>query len=373
MNIKGTHFLAALVLTVCTAALPASEVFGVQKVSKVVAADRVQVLMNHLPVTVRLAHVKCFPAAQAELEKLLDGKTVSMEFADELGTAADGEPYVYIMEAGVNVNLKLVETGAATYDTSASKSKQYDSEFERAAKAGAKAAKANAGAGGDGDDDDDAGTPKQVPDAAGQSHPAEKVLVAAAQPAGKYVAELNGSFYHLATCKKVAQLAPNNRIYFATPEAAEKAGKRPCWFCLADRAENAAFGHADPGVNRHLAQKVGHLIGLKSNPTYFYSPTAAGLKDAAISDMIGFKSLAEAKATGRLPDPVSLRLTPPTDGSPYDPPKAGECIGRAPPYGRPCYRAPVDDCGLCAVCLGLEDADTAAAEDDAKANSNAKK
>ena len=83
--------------------------------------------------------------------------------------------------------------------------------------------------------------------------------------------------------------------------------------------------------------------------TYFYSPVSPRLKKVAVSDMIGFDTLKAAKASGRKPDPISLRLTA-LPGYPVDKPLPGECIGRALPYFRPCRRAPGDASGLCLEC-----------------------
>ena len=69
--------------------------------------------------------------------------------------------------------------------------------------------------------------------------------------------------------------------------------------------------------------------------------------------MIGFATLDEAKASGRQACVECLRLNAPP-GAPPCLPQAGECIGRCPPYFRPCMRAPADASGLCLMCQGKE-------------------
>lgn len=330
--------LAILLWAACSAALPASDIFGLHKVEKVQEGDRVQVLFNRLPISVRLAHVQCSPEAQAKLEELINGKSVALKYVDELGAHASGDPYVYILLGSVNVNVKLVESGVATYDTAVAKSKLYDADFAKAQK---------------------------MQEAAGNKPPPPATTVAKTPPSpakttpppaaagGSICAELRGSFHHVASCNKAQQLSANNKIFFASPEAAEKSGKRPCWSCQPGRADEQAFGSKKSNAATALA--VGKLIGLKSDPKFFFTPTSTRLTEVAVDDMVGFGTVQEAKASGRQPDTGCLRLTAPEgQGNLHQPPKDGECIGRSPPFFRPCFRAPADDSGLCTVCQGRE-------------------
>lgn len=328
-----TAFVACLVLAVCTGAVQASDLVGLHKVEKILDADRVQVIYNRLPISVRLGHIHAAPEAKNKLEGLLKGKQVSLKYVDELGTHESGDPFVYIFAGGVNVNVNLIENGLAAYDTTIAKSALYNADFDRAQQKQDKAAK--------------------TPPAATGTKPPPKDVVKPASAGGIICAELRGSFHHLATCTKAQQLSANNKIEFATPELAEKSGKRPCWTCQPGRADEQAFGAHQTDASAAL--KVGKLIGLKSDPKYFYSPTAQRLAKVDASDMVGFATVAEAKASGRKPDVGSLRLTPAEgQGDLFQAPKDGECIGRSPPFFRPCFRAPADESGLCTVCQGRE-------------------
>lgn len=322
-----------------------ADIEGSYKVEAVVGPDMVRISFHGLPVTVRLANIKAGPEAQTSLESLVADQAVSIRFADELGLDASGTPYVNMAfgpaKARKIANIELVAMGAADYDVSQAGSKQYNDAFT-AARDKARTAQLGIWAG-------TGGTTVAA------SETTETAAVAASAATGTQagpasnsgvVAEMDAFFHHLPSCPDARRLSTRNTVRYASPEAAERAGKTPCLRCQLTRAEALRkAGHASPGRRPW----PGRLIGLKSDPTYFYSPVAPRLKDADTDDMLGFETVEEAKATGRKPDPVSLRLAV-IPGYPADPPEPGECIGRALPFFRPCRRAPADTSGLCLEC-----------------------
>ena len=235
------------------------------------------------------------------------------------------------------VNVELIEHGLADYDRSKSHSKRYDKRFTSAL---SKAKKAKLGMW--------SGKIKPKTDTPAPTVTLVKPTTTTKPAAkGSIVSELNSTFYHLQTCPSANRLSKRSLIRYTSPEAAERAGKRPCSRCQRGRAREFNRKTSAPQTRRR--QWPGKLIGLKSNKTFFYSPVSVHLKKAQLSDMIGFNTLKEAKASGRKPDPYSLRLTA-LPGYPVEKPEPGECIGRALPYYRPCRRAPADESGLCLEC-----------------------
>jgi hypothetical protein len=178
----------------------------------------------------------------------------------------------------------------------------------------------------------------------GKTAPAPEEKEEPAQPSG-VVAELNSRQYHVSTCSSAKRLSKRNIIRYASADAAERAGKKPCGWCLAERAEK--FSKSDKAASRR--KLPGALIGLKSNTRFFYTPVAPQLKKVKVDDMIAFKTVAKAKASGRKPDPISMRLTA-LPGYPLELPEKGECIGRALPFYRPCRRDAKGPSGLCIYC-----------------------
>jgi endonuclease YncB( thermonuclease family) len=309
----------------------ALDLAGSHKVEDVIAPDRVRIGFNGLPVVVRLANVKARAEAKVALYEMVGGKSVSLAYADELGLDESGVPYVYLVLGADKdrkvVNVELIARGVADYDFSRARSRLFDRDFS-AALDKARQAKAGMWSGG-------AGAPQVTPPDA----------------AGGVVAEMNSSLYHLPTCLDAQRLSASNMIRYASPEAAERAGKSACPRCQQQHTQQTAGGSGRTQDGR--AVRAGKLIGLKSDPTYFYSPVAPKLKGVPASDMIGFETLDAARASGRKADPMSLRLNAPP-GFPPCPPEPGECIGRAAPYFRPCRRAPADASGLCLECQGAK-------------------
>ena len=88
------------------------------------------------------------------------------------------------------------------------------------------------------------------------------------------------------------------------------------------------------------------MFGIK-NDKFFYSPVSKKLAKADGATLVKYSSLAEAKKSGRRPDPGSLRIQNPV----VPPPEGKECIGRRLPYLRPCRRDADHPTGLCEFCL----------------------
>lgn len=343
-----TAVLLAIVIFI--AADVSADIAGSFKVMEVISPEKVKISFYGLPVVVHLANLKSRPEAKAMLNNLIGQKEVTITFADELGTDESDMPYVYMgvgpAMARKFVNIELVKRGLADYDFSKARSARYDRRFTSAV-AEAKKAKLGIWSGKDTAPKDDSSTAVAHVTHTDSGTPAKETKHVMPAAKGKVVSELNSRFYHLPACPIAKRLPERSRIRYASFEAAERAGKRPCARCLRKRARKHSKKTDTPRKGRR--NWPGKLIGLKSDPTYFYSPVSVHLRKVPLSDMIGFDTLKEAKASGRKPDPYSLRLTAPP-GYPLEKPEPGECIGRALPYFRPCRRAPADASGLCLEC-----------------------
>lgn len=51
-------------------------------------------------------------------------------------------------------------------------------------------------------------------------------------PSAKYVASKSSDKYHTLDCTSAKRIKEKNRIYYSTPQSAEKDGKFPCSRCL---------------------------------------------------------------------------------------------------------------------------------------------
>jgi len=54
---------------------------------------------------------------------------------------------------------------------------------------------------------------------------------AAANATGDFVSSKNSKVFHKVACKSAGKIKPANATYYATKDAAEKAGKQPCKIC----------------------------------------------------------------------------------------------------------------------------------------------
>lgn len=154
-----------------------------------------------------------------------------------------------------------------------------------------------------------------------------------------FYSELHSKRYCRESCKWVKQMNKQSRIAYDTFESAEKAEKSPCSLCLYDRVKELRSQEGRSNV-------VGSLIGLKTD-NFFYSPVAKVLADVQEENVVRFDSLADALASGRKPDPSSLRID-----NPVVPAAVGdECCGRGLPFFRPCRRPTDHPTKLCKPCL----------------------
>jgi endonuclease YncB( thermonuclease family) len=323
-------------LLVAPGALSASAQFQTHTVKAIPRAGRIVVDYAGMPVTVRLAQIALPESAEAEAKvcaavaELLEGKKVRVAYCPEAGLDPDGLPQVYAIAGIKNVNEQLVRMGLARYDARDRRSPHYHQKMV-SADAAARKAKAGMWAEGEG-----------------------PVVLAGSAPArgsgGRPLAdgvysELNSSMYHLPTCRWAEQMSAQRRIRYKTSGAAERAGKKPCWICLAERAEGAmrAALAPDPRMVRVVRDK-GPLVG---HAGVFHAPNCEGILDKA-ADCTSYGTASEAKAKGLSPCKRCLRLS----GQPVPLPMKGECSGRAPPHRRPCRRKVADESGLCSYCQG---------------------
>ncbi len=352
---------AAISLLVLSAAAPAyaAALAGLHPVLDAPEDGVLLVNFNGLPIHVRLAHVKPAGDSLAKVAGMVRGQSVRLEYAEELRCDDANRPNVYVFFSnGVMLNAELVRKGLAACDFSKSRSQRYHAHLE-AAEAAAKKEKAGMWGGAAASSGGMAGSGSETPVAAtstgaggstgAQASPGAVLAKAGGQavPAGGVCAELRSSQYHSPSCRYAKLISPGNMIVYASPEKAEQAGKHPCWICFSERAERSAFGSKDANPN---AVSAGKLVGLKGD-NLFHSPCCPRIKNARREDLVGFHAPGEAQAAGRTACFECLRLrTPP--GAPPCPPREGECIGRSPPYFRPCMRAPADASGLCSECQG---------------------
>jgi len=308
-------------------------------------ADRIVVEYAGLPVTVRLAHV-ILPASveaqarvRAAVEALVKDERVRVAYCPEAGLDPDGFPQVYVMIGTRNANEELVREGLVAYRPGGKPSEFYHKKMESAESA-ARGARAGIWA---------SGTPA-LAEAVASLEPSETPASrgeTAGTPAGGpeeegvVYSELSSSMYHLPSCRWTARMSAQRRIRYKSPEAAERAGKTPCWICMAERAERI-LPTDRKGLVRVLAGK-GPIVGCGSE---FHAPNCERLMDRA-AECTSYRTVKEAEDAGLAPCTACLRLS-----GMIPKPLKGECIGRAPPQRRPCRRAPADDSGLCAYCQG---------------------
>ena len=331
----GTQILLALLL-ITPRALSASAQFQTHTVKAVPRAGRIVVDYAGMPLTVRLAQVALPESPEAEAKvcavvaELVKGKKVRVAYCPEAGLDPDGLPQVYAIAGIRNINEQLVRIGLARYDAGDKRSPHY---HQKMVSADAAARKAKAGMWAEGE------TPATLASSALAPGSGGRPL------AGGVYSELNSSMYHVPTCRWSKQMSPQRRIRYKTSRAAERAGKKPCWICLSERAEGAmraALGPR-PRVVRVVRDK-GPLVG---HAGMFHAPNCERiLKKAA--ECTSYPTASEAKAKGLSPCKRCLRLS----GQPVPLPMKGECSGRAPPHRRPCRRKPADESGLCSYCQG---------------------
>ena len=350
-----TVFLA---LSICGSALHADVrpwLTSRYEVTKILSNGGFTLNFNGMTVAVRLVSVKISDdkKTQQYLEENLLHKKITVIPEESAGTSPEGLQLAYAIfgddDKKMFVNEELIKAGWATYTS-------VDS--EQFAKLQAKLLEASI---------------QQTSKSIG------KIENQKAGSSNQVCSELYSKKYHLMECRWAKLLNPQSRILYDSFEAAEKAEKFPCSQCLYERvkelrtlasqqkheqseaAATAPTGTAEntespaesetpvdtkesPGSN--AAKPIGGLIGIKSD-SFFYSPVSKKLAGLKAGQFEVFKSLAEAKSSGRKPDPSSLRIDNPVVPAPVD----HECCGRALPYLRPCRRDSAGPSGLCEPCL----------------------
>lgn len=331
--------LAALLS--CGAAGAANVQFQKHPVKAVPRGDMVVVSYAGLPVTVRLAHL-ARPESSAVLERcrdaletLLKGARVRVVYSPEAGLDAEGRPFVYLDTGSSVVNAELVRKGLARYEDGGKPSRAYRAKMHLA---DAAARKGRVGIWEKGVAAGVAATPKADGGAAG---------LAAAVPVpahvGAFCSELDSSTYHLASCRWAERMSPQRRIRYASADAARRAGKRPCFICLSEEAAAGLPGKA-PGKVKVVGGK-GPIVG---HDGAFHAPNCEKVLAVPRDELSSHDTVDVARAAGLTPCEACLRLS----GGRMPAPAEGECIGRAPPFRRPCRRAPADPSGLCLHCQG---------------------
>lgn len=184
------------------------------QVIAVLGPDRLAIQYYQLPVVVRLAEVQ-IPAetadqAQARLTEVV-GKKSNVAWSQDLGADDAGTPRVQVSIGSETktLNEALIESGFARFAPTAEGGRLR----ERLAAAEAKAKKAKLGL--------------WAGDAAATAAPAAPTGPAAPVAAkGRFAAELDGRHYYPADAPEIAKLNPKRTVWYASEDAARKAGKQ---------------------------------------------------------------------------------------------------------------------------------------------------
>jgi endonuclease YncB( thermonuclease family) len=340
---KALAVLACAILAP-SASLAVDARFQLHPVRAVPNGDRLVVEYAGLPVTVRLVHL-AFPSspdalssARAAIEQLVKGKRVRVAYCPEAGLDAEGLPQVYVTAGIRNVNEQLVRKGLARYDPAPKRSKHYHIKMTSA---DAAARRARAGIWGSGE----AAATTRARTVAAVSRGRAAGPVGAKEPPGVVYSELSSSMYHLPSCPWAHRMSAQRRIRYRSSQAAERAGKKPCWSCMGERAKKQAFGSPAVRARARVVAGKGPLVGRKG---FFHAPNCERILAKPAGELESFGSVSQAKGKGLKPCERCLRL----GGGPIPLPGHGECAGRAPPHRRPCRRAPAGGSGVCLYCQG---------------------
>jgi hypothetical protein len=202
------------IVLVLSNALSSAETYPVTGVP---TAASLGLTVKGFPVVMSLAHLVpatgMEAACQAKLASLTEGKRVELLYMPDFGADERGNARVQVVVDKTNVNEALVAAGLASYQPV-----KPDSSFEGGIKrAQDKAQRAKVGQW--------AAAP-----VAAAAKPAPVPVKAPAKTAaikpGPYVAELDNDYYYKAGAPEVARVDPQRLISYASPAAAEKAGKR---------------------------------------------------------------------------------------------------------------------------------------------------
>jgi hypothetical protein len=307
------------------------------EVKKVLSGDKFSVDFNGMSLVVKLVSVKVTneSGAKALLEKHIQGQKVTIIPDEDAGVSPEGLQLVYnVVATGgkkLFMNELLIKEGLA--DHVPVKSKRYGSLQGKLKSAFSQQKKSALSA-------------KESSDSG------------ALDESSKVCSELYSRKYHLLSCRWAKMINAQSRILYEGFAPAEKAKKMPCSHCLYERVKEVRKEIAlrkktqSKGARNAPSSKVsskkpiGGLIGIKGDKS-FYSPVSKKLSNLTEDKYIIFATLKEARASGRRPDPGSLRIENPVVPGPED----GECIGRGLPYLRPCRRDASHETGLCGPCL----------------------
>jgi hypothetical protein len=311
------------------------------EVTKILGGSGFTLNFNGMTVAIRLVSVNVTDpkAAGKYLEDKILHQKINVIPEESAGTSPEGLQLAYaIVEEGgekIFINEELIKAGWATYESVESgqfsklQAKLLESSIQQ------------------------------------KSNQIGTVDSSKASSSNQVCSELYSKKYHLMDCRWAKLLNPQSRILYDGFEAAEKADKFPCSQCLYERvkekrteaaqqkrtqseeASSAPVAETQEKTSDAESSKpLGGLIGL-NNDNFFYSPVSKKCSGLKAGQFILFKTLEEAKASGRKPDPGSLRIDNPVVPGPID----KECIGRGLPYLRPCRRDSEDPSGLCEPCL----------------------
>ncbi|MHC5058909.1 MAG: thermonuclease family protein [Planctomycetota bacterium] len=323
----------------CGTAEAANVQFQKHPVREVPRGDRVVVSYAGLPVTVRLAHL-VFPESPGllsqgrdALETLLRGRQVRVTYSPQAGLDDEGRPFVYLDTGSAVVNAELIRKGLARYEHGGKPSTAYRAKMQLA-DAYARRKRVGIWQGGAA-----AATAAAKP---GARRPAVSATVQGALEAGGFYSELNSSTYHVAACRWAQRMSAQRRIRYASADAAKRAGKRACFMCMSEKANKGLPGG---GGKVRIVSGKGPIVG---HGRAFHAPNCEKVLDKPAGELASHDTVETAKAAGLAPCDACLRLS----GGRMPLPSKGECIGRSPPYRRPCRRAPADASGLCLYCQG---------------------
>jgi hypothetical protein len=305
------------------------------EVTKVLGPDKFSVNFNGMALVVKLVSVdiKNEEKATELLKKIIEGEKVTIIPDEEAGVSPEGLQLVYnvVAKSGKKVflNEAMIKEGYATYVPV--KSKLYKSLQAKLKTAASQ---------------------QKVVKSSSSAKKNE-----ALDPSSKVCSELYSRKYHLLSCRWGKMISKQSRIIYEGFDAAEKAKKMPCSHCLYERVKEVRRKKASSSKEKSISARkvptktstskpVGGLIGIVGDKS-FYSPVSKKLANLPKEKFIIFSSLKKARASGRRPDPGSLRIDNPIVPGP----EQGECIGRGLPYLRPCRRDAGHATGLCEPCL----------------------
>lgn len=324
--------------------------------AQVVSPTHLVVDANGIPVPLRLAGVTLTPLADSlehdtfsqEVVDCLQGELARVGGKVRVATSrgyksSKGETpvvYVYVGSGkGILLNERPIMKGLAYHDEadtkSDSKQKQQLQEAQAAAKSqGLGVWKLSKKA-----------APKPAPEPAAKPLPAlamvfvprPEIIEIEIRP-DRFYAEKGSKTYYPGSNAWVRKMNPERLLEFKTETEARTAGLKS--FASPPKTKTAS--------TKTRVSGKGKLVGLKTDKLV-HAPMCPLIKNKPASAKVFLDKLAAAKAVGRTTCRSCIRL-----GDPNCPqPGAGECMGRMPPYYRPCFRKIETEAGLCKICAGL--------------------